>query len=161
MRTFTSGDIARFLGLKLHAVTDIIRLRGIKDVGREGHTRLFDEQATGQIIRELFLLHPQEVLAAEGYRKEAEAQLVAAEEALRPGFAHVKELPALREKIADLETQIAGLQQQLGRLRALRESYERSGKLWEDAAERLTKWRHLTMEFNRPDGPTSKQEGED
>ena len=46
---WTTGAIARALGVETHRVAYAIRTRGIRHAGRAGRLRLFDRQAVGQI----------------------------------------------------------------------------------------------------------------
>ncbi len=49
-RFFTTGEIAREVGVKLHMVTNIVRSRRIKHVGRAGIARLFDLEGVRRIV---------------------------------------------------------------------------------------------------------------
>jgi len=172
-RLFGTQHIAEWTGLPLHAVTNIVTLRGIEPDEVRGRLRLFGEGKTATILGELYDLHAEAIEAGKAGRDAHELRLkdvLASQEKLAVAWTRMegsywrRVLRAWRRReedpdsLTDLEAQLAAVQVELLRFRGIKEQGDQLRAACSDAIEDLYRWGLLGSLLYQP--PTTREESE-
>jgi hypothetical protein len=164
-RLFGTQHIAEWSGLPLHAITNIVTLRAIEPDETDGRVRLFGETKTATILGELYDLHVEAIEAGKAGRDAHEKKLkdvLASEEKVLAAWTRTEgtywqrvvrawkrrdEEPAT---VADLEAQLAAVQDELVRFHAIKKQTDQLRAAYVDAIEDLYRWRLLGSLLDNP-----------